>query len=80
MPQPIKPVNTDVAYGMMAAIQVALRAMIASHPDADALIRAFHEEHEGTMAFLIAQDVPDNVLEVYQDTLKGISPNTDIVP
>ena len=80
MPQPIKPVTNDVAFGMMTAIQVAIRALIASHPNPAALLEAFREEHEGTMAFLIAQDVPDSVIEVYHDTLQAISPDIQVVP
>lgn len=80
MPQPIKPVASDVMYGMIAAIQVALRAFAKSHPNPDALIHAFQAEHEGSLALLIAQDIPDSALEVYHDTLKWFSPNIDIVP
>ena len=80
MTQPIEQVVNDTFYGLMAALQVALRALIKSHPDPAALIQAFHREHQETYALLLAQDIPDSVLDLYRTTLAGISPNTDVAP
>jgi hypothetical protein len=65
-------------------LQVWLHALTLSHPYPVAMIRAFQPEHEQTIALLLAQDVPDEVLDIYRTTLFAtlfaISPNTDIAP
>ncbi len=80
MTDPIEPVTNDKIYGMMAALQVSLRALTKSHPNPAALIYEFHQEHEETWALLVAQDIPDSVLESYRSMLHAISPNTDVAP
>ncbi|TPG46283.1 hypothetical protein EAH75_16895 [Rhodanobacter glycinis] len=80
MTDPIEPVTNDKIYGMMAALQVSLRALTKSHPNPAALIYEFHQEHEETYALLVAQDIPDSVLESYRSMLHAISPNTDVAP
>jgi hypothetical protein len=80
MTDSLEQVVGDTFYGMMAALQVTLRALIKSHPDPAALIGEFHREHEETCALLLAQDIPDSVLDIYRTTLFAISPNTDVAP
>lgn len=78
--EPLEQIINDTLYGMIAALQVSLRALTLSHPDPRALIMAFQREHEQTMALLLAQDTPEDVLDMYRTTLFAISPNTDIAP
>lgn len=80
MTDPIEPVTNDKIYGMMAALRVSLRALTKSHPNPAALIAEFYQEHEETWALLVAQDIPDSVLESYRSMLFAITPNTDIAP
>lgn len=80
MTDSIEPVLNDTLYGMMAALQVSLRALTLSHPNPAALIHEFRKEHEETYALLVAQDIPDSVLDTYRRTLHSISPNTDVAP
>jgi hypothetical protein len=75
-----EPLLNDTLYGMMAALQVSLRALTKSHPNPAALIHEFRLEHEETYALLVAQDIPDSVLDTYRRTLHAISPNTDVAP
>ncbi len=70
----------DELYGMLAALQVALPAIVKTHPDPDAVIRAFREEHEETIALLTAQAIPESAIDAYRDFLHGVWPNKDDPP
>lgn len=69
-----------VMFGTLSAIQVALRAIVKTHPNPQTLIQAFREEHEETMSLLslnMPASVPAMSFEAYRDFLKGIAPNPD---
>jgi hypothetical protein len=62
-------------FGMFHAIQVSIQAFAQAHPDPDALVRAFAEEHESSMSTLLASPYPDLALEAYKSFLRGCAPN-----
>ena len=62
-------------FGMLSAVQVALRAIVRAHPDPDALEAAFRSEHEETMASLLPRPLPDVSLDAYRDFLSAVAPN-----
>lgn len=64
-------------FGIAHAFQVAIRAIVVTNPDPDALVRAFAKEHQESMSILLASACPDVVLEAYKDCLRGCAPNPD---
>ena len=70
----------QVLFGMLSAVQDAIRALVKTHPNPQAIIKAFREEHEGTMASFslpTLDAVPAKSYEAYRDFLRGIAPNAD---
>jgi hypothetical protein len=63
--------------GMLHALQVAIRAIVATHPNPEALVSEFAREHQESMALLLASPYPDAVMEGYKDCLRGCAPNPD---
>lgn len=72
--QPSKaiPYTVDAAaslYGQFVAIQVAIRALIASHPDAQAYRNELVELRDCATALLLAEPHTDVALEVFEAVL-----------
>jgi hypothetical protein len=63
--------------GMFHALQVAIRAIVATHPNPEALVQEFEREHHESISLLLASHYPDAVMEGYKDYLRGCAPNTD---
>ena len=63
--------------GMIHALQVAIRAIVAAHPNPESLAREFANEHQESMALLLASPYPDSVMAGYKDCLRGCAPNPD---
>ncbi len=66
-----------VQMGMIHALQIAVRALVAAHPNPEALAKEFANEHHESMAVLLASPYPDAVMEGYKDCLRGCAPNPD---
>ncbi|HOX69274.1 MAG TPA: hypothetical protein PKV56_15545 [Burkholderiaceae bacterium] len=70
--------NIEAAtFGMFHAVQVAIRALIATHPDPSSLVQAFAAEHLESMSMLLASPFPDASIDAYKDFLRGCAPNAD---
>jgi hypothetical protein len=63
--------------GMIHALQVAIRAIISTHPDPTALVREFEREHQESISILLASSLPDTTLEAYEGCLRGCAPNAE---
>ena len=61
--------------GMIHALQVAIRTIVATHPNPEALAKEFASEHQESMAILLASQYPDSVMTGYKDCLRGCAPN-----
>jgi hypothetical protein len=61
--------------GMIHALQVSIRALVAACPNPEGLVREFATEHHESMSLLLASPYPDAVMEGYKDCLRGCAPN-----
>lgn len=62
----------DHTYGMGVALQVALRTIIASHPEAEALARRIDDELEFWYAHGLGKSLSEGALEGFQAGRRGI--------
>jgi hypothetical protein len=63
--------------GMIHALQVAIRAIVSTHPDPTALVREFEREHLESISILLGSHLPDAALEAYEGCLRGCAPNVE---
>ena len=50
-------------YGMMAALQAAIRALMKSHPNPSVLFQEIQKENEETIALLTGQPISDSAIQ-----------------
>lgn len=67
----------DAEFGVTLAIQDAIRALVKTHPDMDAIARQMLREREETIALLLGKGHPDSVIEAYRDTMDSMRPHAD---
>ena len=64
-------------FGMLSALQVALRAVVKTHPQPQALREAFQREHEEALSVLATKPLPSAAFDAYWEVVRGIAPNPD---
>ncbi len=64
-------------FGMFCAVQAAIRAIVTTHPDIDALLIALKAEGEESFSSLLATKAPDESLDAFRDTWNGMVPFPD---
>jgi hypothetical protein len=78
MPEEIETINFRASqFGMLHAVQVAIRALVASHPRPEALLAEFAKEHHESISILLASPYPDTAIDGYKDFLRGCAPDPD---
>ena len=65
-------------YGMLVAMQPAIRALCKSHPNPQMLLIEFERENEETIALLTASAIPDASIQAYRDVFENIRPSLDV--
>jgi hypothetical protein len=63
--------------GAYHALVIAIRALVASHPQPDLLLAAFEEEHDRAMAGMLARPYPEEILDAYRECLRRFAPDGD---
>ncbi len=63
--------------GVTLAIQDAIRALVKTHPNMDAIARQMLREREETIALLLGKGHPDSIIEAYRDTMDSMRPHAD---
>lgn len=53
-------------FGMQTALAASIRAIIATHPDPDALREALMREQQGMLALLTAGPYPDRSIDAFR--------------
>lgn len=71
------PEKSAEIFGMLSAVQVAIRAIIRNHPDKDGLAKDFQIEHEEMLALLVAMPIGDEAIVHYRNFLLNTSPHPE---
>lgn len=77
MSQTEQPDPQAANFGAYAALQDALRAVIATHPNPDLLYQAMRHEYEHTTAFLLGSNMREQALKSYEHTWRALTEPLD---
>jgi len=69
----MEPMNPATA-GMLLAVQAALRAIIAAHPEPEKLRDALHSERESSLAHILVTSNSDIAIDAFVDYFDGLGP------
>ena len=69
----LEKLNADL-MGSQIALGTAIRALIKTHPNPEALIAAMHHEHQDTLAHMTNMTIPEQVLEAYYTAWNLVGP------
>jgi Spy/CpxP family protein refolding chaperone len=67
----------DADTGVTMAFRDAIRALIKTHPDMDAIATQMLHEREESIALLLGQGYSDAAIEAYRDTMDSLRPHAD---